>query len=83
MNDQTGLSEEKQKELALRAIQDITNLARLHKVEEAIIMNSGPMKDFIIAVYQAGAKMSMEEMDKIFKKTYENIKSNNPEDIPF
>ena len=83
MNDQNKLSEEQQKKIALKALEDITNLLRLHKLPEDIILKNNTLKDFIIDVYQAGAKMSMQEMDKIFKQAYENIKSPNPDNIPF
>lgn len=86
MNDQTKLSEEKQKKIALRAITDITNLARLHNLPEGMIMVNIPIKDFVIAVYQAGASMAMEEMMEITKKTLIDAdikKITNPDDIPF
>lgn len=68
MTDQPKLSEEYKNKIAIKAIEDITNLAKLHNISEEIIMTKGPMRSFIIAVYQAGSKIAMDEMNKIVKK---------------
>ena len=77
------LPEAKQKEIAQRAIKDIVNSARLHNMPFFDFMNDKNMNGFLLSVYQAGAKMAMEEMDTIVKQTLEQNKNTNPDDVPF
>lgn len=65
------LDSAKQKELAQRAVKDIMQLARFYGLPDGMIMNNDAIRKFCIAVYQAGAKMAIDETCKIEKKAFE------------